>query len=121
MSALRIIIAALARPDAQKKDWYAWATNQCSHTLFGVIIALICPTSPYLAVFLTASMKELIDIYKVSTLKTLKDSGVDVAFWMTGAILITMNPYFGIFLLITFLSIGIISRIRRLPSTKGLD
>ena len=117
MSIFQTILTSLATPDAQKKDWYAWATNQCSHTLFGVIIALICPTSPYLAVFVTASVKELIDIYKVPTLKTLKDSGIDVVFWMTGAILITLNPFYGIFLLITFLSIGIISRIHRLPST----
>jgi hypothetical protein len=121
MSIASTIIKALSTPDSQERDWYGWATNQCSHTLFGVIIALVCPMNPYLATFIIASAKEIVDIYKVPTIETLRDSIVDTVFWMTGAILIAANPYLGILLLITFLSIGIISRIHRLPSTEGSD
>ena len=36
---LRAILAELARPDDQGRDWYGWLTAQAGHALLGVVLA----------------------------------------------------------------------------------
>ncbi|UXQ89163.1 hypothetical protein [Synechococcus phage MinM1] len=39
MRVLRAILAELARPDDQGRDWYGWLTAQAGHALLGVVLA----------------------------------------------------------------------------------
>ena len=36
---LRLILDELARPSAQKADWFAWAAAQLAHAMIGVALA----------------------------------------------------------------------------------
>lgn len=36
---VRQILAELARPDAQKESWFAWAAAQMAHAMIGVMLA----------------------------------------------------------------------------------
>ena len=87
MSYLKIIITALEMPDSQNKDWYGWSCNQCSHVLFGLFLAILFPSYALPITLLVAGLKELTDIYKVQTAKTVKDSIIDITFWMLGAVI----------------------------------
>jgi hypothetical protein len=41
MSLLSLILETLKTPDAQKRDWYGWVTNQTGHFTIGVLITCI--------------------------------------------------------------------------------
>lgn len=113
MSMFSAIFKALSTPDSQNRDWYAWASNQCSHALFGVFIAVLYPTNPFLMTFIIASLKETFDIARITTFNTMKDSLIDVSFWMVGASVVTLqDPVIGIFFMIAFLLMGIVQRLR---------
>ena len=38
-SRVKQILAELARPDAQKASWFAWAAAQLAHAMIGVVLA----------------------------------------------------------------------------------
>lgn len=115
MSILSTILKSLGTPDAQERDWYGWATNQCSHALFGVFTALLFPLAALQMTLIFAVAKESLDIVRDMTTEKLKDSLVDISFWLIGAIVIVFpDPVVGIILMVFGLIIGIVPRIRKL-------
>lgn len=109
------ILDSLDTPDAQNRDWYAWATNQMSHALLGVAVALLFPVYALQVTFLIAALKEIGDVIRVPTWATAKDSCIDVTFWMLGALLIVFGhaPLIGISLITCGLVIGIFPRLHK--------
>jgi hypothetical protein len=112
VSALSRALKELARPDNQGNDWYAWASNQMSHALLGVIVALYYP-SVVLAVII-GSLKECVDLLKAPKKATLFDSVQDVAFWAMGAwLIIASDKNVAVIFLLFGLVCGVIPRIRK--------
>lgn len=124
---LRTILTALATPDDQGDDWYAWATNQCGHFTVGVILAgavwfaVHDPLLAGVASISTALLKELSD-YRRSPRRwaDVRDSIRDVGFWTTGALTaIALSEADGALFAITLaaapvaLASGVVSRVRR--------
>lgn len=108
------IIDALDTPDDQGNDWYGWSSNQLSHAFLGVVIALYFPKAPLEMALIIGSIKECIDLIRVPTFATAKDSLWDAAFWVLGAWVasasdLTLAVWFLAFALIC----GVIPRARK--------
>lgn len=111
MSLLSRVLRELERPDDQGKDWYGWVTNQMSHALLGVVVALHFPSAPLQMAAIFALLKETADMFRGGKIV---DSLVDVSFWVLGAMLIALNDKISATILIVFaLVCGIIPRARK--------
>lgn len=110
------IIDSLETPDAQKRDWYGWATNQMSHALLGVLVALFVGhgVAGIIVAMILAGIKEkLVDIKRAPGKATVKDSVVDVIFTGIGASIIVFGPLIGGSVLAISLLLGVYPRIRK--------
>lgn len=92
MRVLRAILAELARPDDQGRNWYAWLTAQAGHALVGVMAAgaAVMAGAPPLLVWLFVSVgygvgKELPDYALDPGWRSLRDSIRDALFVAGGA------------------------------------
>lgn len=85
MTIFGAVIKGLETPDDQGRDWYGWASNQMSHAMLGVIVALYFPTAPLEMALIIGALKECADIIRVPSIATAKDSLWDAAFWVLGA------------------------------------
>lgn len=90
---LRVVLAKLGSPGAQKKDWFAWASGQLAHSFMGVVVAggLLFAVSPLWAFVIPAlsyaMLKELPDFLKEPTWATARDCVQDSLFVAAGAAL----------------------------------
>lgn len=121
MKIFNLIYSSLSTPDSQDRDWYGWSSNQCSHALFGVIVAMLFPTAVLQMVLIVALLKETFDFIKIMTFKTFKDSIVDIWFWLIGGFLFINqeNPIPTIIIFIFSLLMGIIPRARKLLAAQA--
>lgn len=110
---IKAIITSLATPDAQGNDWYGWASNQMSHALLGVIVALYYP-SIALAVVI-GLLKECGDLLRSPNKFTLIDSMQDASFWALGAwLIVASDKNLAVIALGFALICGIIPRARKI-------
>jgi hypothetical protein len=90
---LRQVLAELARPGAQKDDWFAWAAGQMAHAMIGAVLAgglafLVAPIWAFLAATLGyAAAKEVPDFRRAPSWAGARDSVQDSLFVASGAAL----------------------------------
>jgi hypothetical protein len=90
---LRLILNELARPSAQKADWFAWAAAQLAHAMIGVALAgalaFLLPDALAFAIaaYGYALMKELPDYLRAPDWAAARDCIQDAAFVAAGAAL----------------------------------
>jgi hypothetical protein len=91
---LRVIIAELNTPSAQRDQWFLWSAAQMAHALIGAVIAggLLFVLQPWCA-FATAAIgyalgKELPDYFRAPSWATARDSIQDALFVTAGAALV---------------------------------
>ena len=83
---------AVGKPSDQAFSPYRWSDNQMGHFALGVLVSSIIlhATGNHWAalavVFVLAVGKEILDLTKGLTLRTLYDSAYDACFWMLGDI-----------------------------------
>ena len=91
MKTLRLILAELNSPSAQRDSWFAWAAGQMAHALIGAVIAggLLFVLSPGWAFALAALgyalAKELPDFLQAPSWANARDCVQDALFVTTGA------------------------------------
>lgn len=114
---LQQIIAELARPDSQKRDWYGWASNQLAHAFIGVALTVLVG---FWAMLLAAVAKETADVWTAQTSDTLWDSAQDLTFWVLGGLVIVSGDDAWVLVLAisTALVVGIAPRLRRVMRGK---
>lgn len=114
MKILQSIAKELRTPDDQGKDWYGWASNQLSHALFGVIIALHLPGGAIEVALIVALLKECFDLMQNFSRRGAIDSLVDTAFWVIGAWLIVAEDKMLATIILAFaLVCGVVPRVRK--------
>jgi hypothetical protein len=90
---LRLILDELARPSAQKADWFAWAAAQLAHAMIGVVLAgVLAFLLPGVWAFAIAAVgyavvKELPDYRRAPGWAAARDCLQDAAFVAAGAAL----------------------------------
>jgi hypothetical protein len=90
---LRVILDELARPSAQKADWFGWAAAQLAHAMIGVALAgALAFLLPGLWAFTIAALgyaavKELPDFLRAPGWAAARDATQDAAFVAAGAAL----------------------------------
>jgi hypothetical protein len=90
---LRLILDELARPSAQKADWFAWAAAQLAHAMIGVALAgALAFLLPGVWAFAIAALgyavaKELPDYLRAPGWAAARDGVQDAAFVAAGAAL----------------------------------
>jgi hypothetical protein len=89
---IRAILAELARPDDQGRDWYGWLTAQAGHALLGVVAAgaWIMAGGDVLAAWISVGLvyalaKEVPDYLSAPSWRTARDSLRDALFVSGGA------------------------------------
>jgi hypothetical protein len=91
MAKLRLIWAELARPSAQKADWFGWAAAQMAHAMIGVALAgALAFLLPGLWAFGIAALgyaavKELPDFLRAPGWAAARDATQDALFVAAGA------------------------------------
>jgi hypothetical protein len=91
---LRLILAELATPGAQRDSWFAWATGQMAHALIGAVLAggLLFVLSPVWAFALAALGyalgKEVPDFFRAPGWAAARDCTQDALFVTAGAALV---------------------------------
>jgi hypothetical protein len=91
---LRLIWAELARPSAQKADWFGWAAAQLAHAMIGVALAgALAFLLPGLWAFTIAALgyaavKELPDFLRAPGWAAARDCVQDTLFVTAGAALV---------------------------------
>jgi hypothetical protein len=94
MQALRLILAELNTPSAQRDSWFTWAAGQMAHGLIGAVIAggLLFVLTPGWAFALAALgyalAKELPDFLQARTWANARDCVQDALFVTAGAALV---------------------------------
>jgi hypothetical protein len=79
MAKLRLVLAELARPGAQRHDWFGWAAGQTAHAMIGVVLAgaLLFILPPNAAFFVAAlgyaALKEVPDFARAPSWATARD------------------------------------------------
>jgi hypothetical protein len=93
MKTLRLILAELNTPSAQRDSWFTWAAGQMAHALIGAVLAggLLFVLTPGWA-FATAALgyalaKELPDFLQARTWANARDCVQDALFVTAGAAL----------------------------------
>jgi hypothetical protein len=90
---LRLILDELARPSAQKADWFAWGAAQLAHAMIGVALAgALAFLLPGLWAFAIAAVgyavaKEVPDYRRAPGWAAARDGAQDAAFVAAGAAL----------------------------------
>ena len=90
---LRVILDELARPSAQKADWFAWGAAQMAHGMIGVLLAgalaFLLPGAWAfaLAALGYAVVKEVPDFRRAPGWAAARDCAQDAAFVAAGAAL----------------------------------
>lgn len=91
MSIYSIILSNLATQDDQGDDWYAWASNQLSHVLLGIVLS-----SPFFilnaalsntiaAMVAVGALKKATDWYRETIgWRIVRDTIQDLAFFLLG-------------------------------------
>ena len=92
MKKLRVILAELATPSAQRDSWFVWGAGQMAHALLGAVLAGGLFILPPLAAFLVAALgyaaaKEVPDFLKARTWANARDCTQDALFVTAGAAL----------------------------------
>lgn len=93
MAKLRLVLAELARPGAQRDDWFGWAAGQMAHAMIGAVLAgallFFLPPVPawYLATVGYAALKEVPDFCRAPSWATARDCTQDALFVGAGAAL----------------------------------
>lgn len=88
---LRVILDELARPSAQKADWFAWAAAQLAHAMIGVVLAgalaFLLPAgwAFTIAALGYAAVKELPDFLRAPGWAAARDATQDALFVAAGA------------------------------------
>lgn len=90
---LRVILDELARPSAQKADWFAWAAAQMAHAMIGAVLAgalaFLLPGAWAFAIAAVgyAVAKEVPDYLRAPGWAAARDCAQDAAFVAAGAAL----------------------------------
>jgi hypothetical protein len=90
---LRLVLAELARPGAQRDDWFGWAAGQMAHALIGAVLAggLAFVVAPGAALFFVvagyAALKEVPDFARAPGWAAARDGIQDSLFVASGAAL----------------------------------
>ena len=90
---LRIILDELARPSAQKADWFAWGAAQMAHAMIGAVLAgalaFLLPGAWAFAIAAVgyAVAKEVPDFRRAPGWAAARDCAQDAAFVAAGAAL----------------------------------
>ena len=90
---LRMILDELARPSAQKADWFAWGAAQMAHAMIGAIwagsLAFLLPGAWAFAIAAVgyAVAKEVPDYLRAPGWAAARDCAQDAAFVAAGAAL----------------------------------
>ena len=93
LSKLRLVLAELTRPGAQRDDWFGWAAGQMAHAMIGVVLAgALLFILPPIAAFFTAALgyaalKEVPDFRQSPSWATARDCTQDAFFVAAGAAL----------------------------------
>ena len=90
---LRLVLAELGRPGAQKDNWFAWAAGQMAHALIGAVLAgallfLVPPIWAFAVAALGyAAAKEVPDYLRAPGWAGARDCTQDALFVTAGAAL----------------------------------
>lgn len=90
---LRLVLAELARPGAQRDDWFGWAAGQMAHALIGAVLAGgLSFIVPHIWAFAIAALgyaaaKEVPDFLRAPGWAGARDSIQDSLFVASGAAL----------------------------------
>jgi hypothetical protein len=90
---LRLVLAELARPGAQRDDWFGWAAGQMAHAMIGAVLAggLMFVVSAIwafaIATLVYAAAKEVPDYLRAPRWAGARDSIQDSLFVASGAAL----------------------------------
>ena len=90
---LRMILDELARPSAQKADWFAWGAAQMAHAMIGAVLAgalaFLLPGAWAFAIAAVgyAVAKEVPDFRRAPGWAAARDCAQDAAFVAAGAAL----------------------------------
>ena len=90
---LRLVLVELARPGAQRDNWFAWAAGQTAHAMIGAVLAgamlfFLPPIWAFLAAALGyALLKEVPDFLQDRTWANARDCTQDALFVAVGAAL----------------------------------
>jgi hypothetical protein len=90
---LRLVLAELGRPGAQRDNWFAWAAGQTAHAMIGAVLAgamlfFLPPIWAFLAAALGyAALKEVPDFLQDRTWANARDCTQDALFVAVGAAL----------------------------------
>jgi hypothetical protein len=93
MKKLRLILAELATPGAQRDSWFAWAAGQMAHAMIGAVLAggalfFVPPHTAFLAAALGYALgKEVPDFFRAPGWATARDCAQDALFVTAGAAL----------------------------------
>jgi hypothetical protein len=88
---LRIVLAELAKPDAQLNNWFLWSAGQAGHAMIGAVLAgtllfFLAPIWAFLAAALGyAVIKEVPDYLQKPGWAGARDSVQDALFVASGA------------------------------------
>jgi hypothetical protein len=123
---LRLVLAELGRPGAQRDNWFAWAAGQTAHAMIGAVLAgamlfFLPPIWAFLAAALGyAALKEVPDYLRTRGWAGARDSVQDALFVTAGAALAVAiaGAHDRLFLVVVCaavvgLGIGIYGRIRK--------
>lgn len=90
---LRLVLAELGRPSAQRDDWFGWAAGQMAHAMIGAVLAgaLLFVLPPIAAFFAAAvgyaALKEVPDFCRAPGWASARDCTQDALFVAAGAAL----------------------------------
>jgi hypothetical protein len=90
---LRLVLAELARPSAQRDDWFGWAAGQMAHALIGAVLAggllfILPPIGAFMVAALGyAALKEVPDFASAPSWANARDCTQDALFVAAGAAL----------------------------------
>jgi hypothetical protein len=123
---LRLVLAELGRPGAQRDNWFAWAAGQTAHAMIGAVLAgAMLFFLPAIWAFLAAALgyavvKEVPDYLRAPGWAGARDSVQDALFVTAGAALAVAlwGAHDRLFLVavsaaVVGLGIGIYGRIRQ--------
>ena len=93
LKTLRLVLAEVNQPGAQRDDWFAWASGQLAHAMIGAVLAgallfFLPPIWAFLAAALGyAAVKEVPDYLRAPGWAGARDSVQDALFVAAGAAL----------------------------------